>query len=104
MKFTAEENRQLTEVYRRLNYFNQNNLDERLLMLAFPNEVKTLKQKGILRPSSTETVRVQNWYTLTEKGKELFKSHSQENRMSHDKALALFEGKKTLNFNISLTV
>lgn len=104
MKFTAEENRQLTEVYRRLNYFKQNNLDEHLLMLAFPYQVKTLRQKGILKPSSTETPKALNWYNLTEEGKELFKDYSKNKRMSHNEALAIFEGIKTINFNISLTV
>lgn len=74
MKFTSKEKEVLKEVRRRLNEFHKGDLDTRLLLLAFPYEVKSLIQKKILVCSTNETARVLNWYRLTEDGKRVFKA------------------------------
>ena len=98
MKFNPKETIQLTEVYRRLGYFQKWNLNEHLLMLAFPSEVKTLKQKDILEPSHKESKRSLCWYRLTEEGKKLFQQYSNLPKLSEQENLALFEGRKTMTF------
>jgi len=68
MKFTATENIQLSEVRRRINEFKNGKKDAPMIFLGYPSEVKTLVNKGILKPYSKESKRVLNWYNLTEKG------------------------------------
>lgn len=69
MKFTAHEHRVLTEVKRRIIQFKGGDKNKPMIYLAYPSEVKTLVQKGILTPYSREIVKVLNWYNLTEEGK-----------------------------------
>jgi DNA-binding MarR family transcriptional regulator len=88
--FSANENRVLTEVYRRLKQLHSGNLDARLLILLLPSEVKTLVKNGYLKPHSSETPRVINWYNLTEKGKTIFKYHDVKTRLSDSEDLELF--------------
>jgi len=101
-QFTEAENRILTETYRRLNYLAKGDLNSRLLLLEFPSNVKTLKAKGILKPSSSETPKIINWYNLTEKGKELFKTRIV--KISSKRNLQLFEGNEVMNFNKNETI
>jgi hypothetical protein len=103
MKFTANETIQLTEIYRRLNYFHGGNLETNLLYLAMPNEVKTLKKKGILKCSNTEKPYALNWYRLAEKGITLFKDHVTKKKLTEKENLEIWEGRHTKNFNTSLT-
>ena len=99
-KFTPKDNRVLTEIYRRLNYFNRGNLETHLLIQDLPSEVKGLKDKNIvIHSNQKETPRVVNWYKLTPKGKQLFKNYI--GRISEDENLKIFEGKKVINFNTS---
>lgn len=97
--FNRQENKVLTEVYRCLNYFHKGNLDERLMLLALPSEVKSLIEKGILKVHGKEVKRAYNWYGLTDKGKELFKSHVTKERLSKSDNLALFDGRVVRDFN-----
>lgn len=60
----------LVECFRRLNQFNKD-LDDNLMLLATPSEVKQAKQLDILIASFHETPRTTNWYKLTEKGQQL---------------------------------
>lgn len=99
MKFTAQENKVLSETYRRLNYFHSGNLDEKLLLLSRPNKVKTLKEKGILKPYSKEIHRALNWYNLTEAGKLLFKNHITKHRLSEETNYKLFNEDMVINFS-----
>lgn len=97
---TPTENIQLTEIYRRLGYFKNWNLDSDLLTLHLPSEIKTLKAKDILKPSYKEIPRVLNWYNLTKKGKELLKKHipKSKKQLTEAENLQIFEGKKQITF------
>lgn len=71
-EFTMEENRMLTEIYRRLNYFNKGDLNS-CILLEVPSRAKCLIKLGLIQPSySRETPRALNWYKLTEKGQRFF--------------------------------
>ena len=65
IKLTAKEKIQIEEIKRRRKEFQKGKI---MATLAFPNEVKTLVEKGILTPYSKELPRVLNWYNLTELG------------------------------------
>lgn len=98
--FTERENKALNEVYRRLNYFHGGDVEERLLILAFPNEVESLKVKGIVAPShSPEIKRALNWYCLTDKGKKLFIQFANDAKMSEELNYKIFNGHTPINFN-----
>lgn len=99
MKFTNAENKVLSETFRRLNYFHNGNLNTNLLLLAMPSEVKTLKEKGILKCSSNEIPKVLNWYNLTEAGKKLFAPYSKRNKLSDKQNHVLFVGERVINFS-----
>lgn len=73
--FTFEQNRMLTEIYRRLNYFHKGDLNHELLLLGFPSEVKSLIGLGIIKPSYEEVSRAFNWYSLTDNGKSFFNNY-----------------------------
>lgn len=75
---TKAENKVLTEIYRRLNYFHKGNLNESLLLLSSFSFAKPALDLGLIRPYSTQVKRAPNWYSLTEKGKEYFKDHISE--------------------------
>lgn len=75
LNFTLEENRMLTEIYRRLNYFHKGDLNSNIL-LEVPSRAKCLIKLGLIQPSySRETPRALNWYKLTEKGQLFFKNY-----------------------------
>ena len=97
MKFSSAEIVQLTEIFRRLCYFHKGKLDTGFLHPAYPSEVKTLVQKGILTPANTVTPRVCSWYCLDDAGKELFGPIIRE--IGDQENVALYEGRETLNFN-----
>ena len=97
IKFTSKENEILTEVYRRLNYFQKGDIHASLMLLQTPHKVKTLKDKKILKCTSMEQKGALNWYELTDSGKELFKNYictisGVENQL-------IFDGNLTLDFN-----
>jgi|TARA_R110000868_G_scaffold133308_2_gene344867 hypothetical protein len=68
-KFTPTETIQLDEVKRRIKEFKNGDKNATGIFLGYPSEVKSLVEKGILKPSYRETKRVLNWYDLTENGK-----------------------------------
>lgn len=50
MKFTANENRIISEVRRRITEFKNGDKKAQMIFLGYPSEVKTLILKGILTP------------------------------------------------------
>ena len=100
--FIKKENSVLTEIYRRLNYFHKGNVNERLMLLALPSEVKPIKSYGLVKPLRSETPRVLNWYTLTDKGKSFFNNYNRkERRVNETTNQRLFDG-EVLSFDKSL--
>ena len=99
-KFNAHENIILCEIYRRLNYFHNGNLDASLLHLAYPNEVKFLVELGLIKPYSKETARILNWYNLTDKGKRFFQHYL--TKLSKKDNDDLFNGVTYKTFDYSL--
>ena len=97
-RFTIEENRMLTEVYRRLNYFHKGDLNSDILS-DVPSRAKCLKSIGLIEPLWGETPCVYNWYKLTENGKKYFSNYITEISESHN--LDLFEGEiVTFDFDL----
>jgi hypothetical protein len=70
MKLNSKDKEVLTEVRRRIKEFKNSDIHAKMVFLGLPNEAKSLINKGILTPYSTETPRVRNWYNLTELGKQ----------------------------------
>lgn len=96
---THKENIVLTDIYRRLNYFHKGDLNTKLLANLYPSEAKPLIKKGlIMHHDGREILRIANWYSLTEKGKELFKKYVTKDKLSEDENLSIFQGKKVINF------
>jgi hypothetical protein len=93
---TQPQNKILSEIYRRLNFLHDGNLNEPLLLLAFPSEVKSIKPLGIITPYSTETPKVLNWYRLTPKGKSYFANYV--TKITEATALEIFTGKYVKEF------
>jgi hypothetical protein len=103
--FTVGESIQLTEIYRRLNFLHSGDLNNPLAFLAYPSEAKKIMKYGLVKPYSTETQRVANWYSLTEKGKKFFQNYLIKNLNNFQKEkinTALFEGKLRLFFDKNL--
>ena len=100
--FTQAENKILTEIYRRLNYFNNGDVNENLLLLALPSDVKPIKQYDFIVPTSKEIPRALNWYKLTPKGKEFFKNYVTKNKLSEKVNNKLFNNEYIKEFNYSL--
>lgn len=95
-QFTKKENTVLTEIYRRLNYFHKGNLNEPLLLLALPSEVKAIRHFGFVTPYSNEVLRALNWYRLTPKGKAFFSNYikkigTKENHKLRDYKIKKFD-------------
>ena len=88
--FTRSQNIVLSEIYRCLNYFHKGDLSTHLLLLALPSEVKVISEFGFIKPSSTETPRVYNWYNLTEKGKKFFVNYITKYKLDEDLNTKLF--------------
>lgn len=94
MKFTQKENEVLSETFRRLCQFHNGDVDTTLLVLDTPSSVKTLITKSIFKKAGDEVRNSLNWYSLTNKGKELFKiAYSQHSK------LAMLNGDYAINFN-----
>lgn len=98
-KFNKKQNRSLTEIYRRLNYFHKGNLNERLMYLAYPSEAKVLRDLGLIQPYSSEIRRALNWYSLTERGKRFFSKYIAP--INEEENQALINGEYII-FNIEL--
>lgn len=98
-QFTQAENRVLTEIYRRLNYFHNGDMNTKLLLLSMPSNAKALKERGFISPYGKEQNRCLSWYSLTDKGKCLFKNYITRHKLADDIALSIFEGKYVIQFN-----
>lgn len=98
MKFTKSDNQVLTEIERRIRYFNDNNMDSDLLILLFPSEAKSLKNKGYIKPYNKEIKRANNWYNLTSLGKELL-SKINQSKINGKLNQLMFNKEITRNFN-----
>jgi len=98
--FNIKENRILTEIYRRLNYFHSGDLNHSSLFLGLPSEANLIKKYGIIKPYSKETPRALNWYNLTDKGKEFFKHYIR--KVSSETNLQLYDGKIMTCFDKTL--
>lgn len=60
----------LLECYRRIHQFNKGSMNENLVLIAYPSEVKAVRDCFNLS-NGKETPRVLNWYNLTDKGKKI---------------------------------
>lgn len=101
-KFTKEETKILTEIYRRLNYFHDGDLNTNLLLLALPSEVKKIKKYNLVRPSSTEIPKVLNWYKLTKEGKIFFSHYVTKQKLSSDSNTKYFDQNNLKEFDKKL--
>lgn len=108
-KLTVKQNRLLTEIYRRLFYFHDGDINEPLLLLSTNYQARPLTSIGLIEPSKNISIGNQ-WFKLTTKGKELFNSCKGKNieigfnnrvfgYMNEHINLAIFEEKVTINFN-----
>ena len=100
--FNKVEKSILNEIYRRINYFKEGKLDEDLLLIAYPNESKSLVGLGILNSFSKIESGTLTWYNLTEKGQKFFSNYVLKEKLSEDMNHKLFIGEKTIDFNFNL--
>lgn len=62
----------LLECFRRISMFKKYEDDKKhMLLLALPSEARPLKERGFIKPSSSEIRKALNWYDLTDKGFEV---------------------------------
>lgn len=99
-RFTHEENKILSEIYRRLNYLYGGDLNENLLYLGLSSDAKIIAKYNLIKPYSTEIPRVLNWYNLTDTGKQFFANYI--TNLDDDTNLAIFEGKYVKKFHFEL--
>lgn len=97
MKFNNQQNRVLTEIYRNLNYFYFGDLDNNLMAMFLPSQVKCLSKYNFLEPSSEIKPRTMGWYRLTSEGKAFFKNHT--GYIGEDTNEAIFEGRYVKDFS-----
>lgn len=95
-KCNNSQNKVLSEIYRRLNYFHKGNLDEPLMYLGRKTEANKIREFALITPYSTEQEKHLNWYKLTEKGKEYFKKYC--HRITEETNYRIFTGEKVLEF------
>lgn len=100
--FTQKERRVLSEIYRRLNYFHEGNLDAHLLLLELPSVVKCLDSFGLVKPSTREIKHYRNWYNLTDKGKKFFANYVTNTKLSEQMNHDLFTGRYVKHFDFEL--
>lgn len=102
MKFTKKENQVLSEIYRRLNFFHDGDLNTNLLLLTLPSNAKLLSKYNLIKPTTTEITRHLNWYKLTEKGKKFFSNYVLKTKISREENLELFKGDYVKKFDKKL--
>jgi len=98
-KFTQKENGVLSETLRRLHEFHKGNVETPLLLLSHPPKVSSLISKGIFEKPVGEIPKCSNWYSLTKKGKELFKVAYGKHKLDEQSSLAIFNGYYVIDFN-----
>ena len=102
-KFNKKQTKMFSEIYRMLNYFHHDEsqpLDQKLLIVLYPSQVKSIKDYIKLSFRLVPTPRETDWYMLSDKGKELFSKHLNKHKLSDEENLALLKGTKLINFNI----
>lgn len=90
------------EIYRRLLYFHGGDLDHNLMLLTFPSKVKDAITQNFIEPYSKEIPKSNNWYKLTNKGKDFFKEFVKDTVNEHINEI-LFE-KSRWSFNEGVDV
>ena len=102
-RFNNKQNTILSEIYRRLNFFHNGNLNEKLMMLAYPSEVKPIIEFGLVETTSTHcTSRVINWYRLTDNGKKFFSNYIEKEKLSDDVNHSIYTKEYVKQFDYSL--
>lgn len=99
ISFTRNQNKILSEIYRRLNYFHNGDLNTDLLLLALPSDVKIIAEFGLIKPFSKEIARAYNWYNLTEKGKKFFKNYITRYKLDNQSNNKLFTNELVKSFD-----
>jgi len=61
----------LLETWRRINMYHKGNINDTMVLLSIPSDVK--QTKGLFIPYSNEIPKALNWYNLTKKGQEIIK-------------------------------
>lgn len=102
MKFTIKQRKELSEIYRRLNYFHDGNVNAGLMYLALPSQAKTLISLGLITSDSREIPRALNWYRLTVKGKLFFQHYITPDKLSEEDNELLFTCKWIKDFDINI--
>lgn len=101
-KFTKAQINVLTEIYRRLNYFHNGDLNKELLLLATTSTVKCVCNLDIIKTYGDERVRCWNWYGLTDNGKQFFSHYITKYRLSEQMNLSLADGSVVIEFDKNL--
>lgn len=97
--FNIKQLRVMTEIYRRLNYFQHGKEDQlttKHLITLFPSEVKVVESLGIIKCHDSTYVpkpRIYVWYMLTDKGRVFFSNYIEKDRLSEDRNREYYEGK-----------
>lgn len=92
----------LIEVYRRLFYFHNGNINTNLLLLSLPSFAKDAVNEGFVEPVSDLVPRCPNWYRLTEKGKKLFKNFCTDRINDKDNEILAYPEKWWYNEGIKV--
>lgn len=100
--FNKVEKSILNEIYRRVNYFKKGKLDEDLLLIAYPNESKSLVDLGMLNAFSKVESGTLTWYNLTEKGQNFFSNYKIDRKLTEAENHAFFIGEETIDFDFNL--
>jgi len=86
----SSQKRILLEIWRRIHQFHNGDLDEKLLLLAYPSQVKSCRE--FFKTYSGERPRCLSWYNLSESGKQLMKKLNKKLEWRKELNLELFEG------------
>lgn len=98
---TNEQNKVLSEIYRRLNYFHGGNVNVKILYLAYPSEAKKIARFKLIEPVGQVTPRCLSWYSLTKEGKKLFKRYLTKGKLSDKTNSEIFNGTRIIKFKLS---
>jgi hypothetical protein len=101
MKFTKEQNKVLSEIYRRLIFLNNGDVNKSMLLLTTPSTAKKITKLELIKPYSKEIPRVYNWYSLTEKGKGFFSHYVIDTHLDSEMNTKLFTGEYVKEFDPS---
>ena len=77
-QFSKKQNELLRWIYIRINTIYGGKLDQKEMVIFYPNEYKSIQKLGLVKLSNPFTQlkpKVREWYCLSEKGKEFFKNY-----------------------------